>query len=207
MTDDKVVRSIAIGIGLLISVFVVWFGFRLVQERFSKASTNVANVTCKQDEGSPSSYVASFELGSASDNVDCEWGLSESSLGSRATGECTGTSCTCTMTLVPPGATPSFKIILGGTVIGQGAGVGEDARAFTCEEKPQDTTVIRTPTRRPTTAVTIPTEVPVNVEAAIQKEFDTWTPECAKKYSAIDCARYLSRPDPDANASEKSTGK
>lgn len=204
--NDNTTRTIAIGAGLLISLFVLWFGFRLIQSRFGQASTKVANVECVQDEESASTYVASFELGSASSNVDCEWGLSADSLGSIAEGDCSGTSCTCTMPLVPPGAAPSFKILVGGTHIGQGEAGDETAPAFICEETALES--VKTPTRQPTQPKPTPT-VALDVSAAIRAEFDTWNEatvkQCTEKYGALNCARYLTRPDPDANISETSS--
>lgn len=48
MNNEKAVKWAAIGVGLVISVAVVWFGFSLVSQRFGKAADlNVSNFNCE----------------------------------------------------------------------------------------------------------------------------------------------------------------
>lgn len=48
MNNEKMLKWAAVGVGLVISVAVVWFGFTLVSQRFGKAADlNVSNFNCE----------------------------------------------------------------------------------------------------------------------------------------------------------------
>ncbi len=48
MNNEKLIKWAAVGVGLVISAAVVWFGFSLVSQRFGKAADlNVSNFNCE----------------------------------------------------------------------------------------------------------------------------------------------------------------
>lgn len=48
MNNEKLIKWAAVGVGLVISAAVVWFGFSLVSQRFGKAADlNVSNFSCE----------------------------------------------------------------------------------------------------------------------------------------------------------------
>lgn len=186
-------RILAIGVGLLISIVILWFGFRLVQSRFSQASTTVVSEDCTQNADSPSTYTATFDLGQRANTVDVAWGIDPDTLTSRAEPDCTGTSCTVKFDLVPADSTPSYIVLVGGVRVGNGGTSGDNARPFECqasESKASQNNSLPTAgaNANPTQALT-PTGA-TNICATIRAQFPSWNPaKCfAAGYTAAQCA-------------------
>lgn len=195
MEKDNAMKILAVGIGLLVSIIVLWFGFRLVQYRLSHASANITNDECTQDADSPSTYTATFELGEESNVVDVVWGLGQDTLTSRAEANCDGTNCTVNFDLVPADSTPFYLILVGGIRVGSNGTSGDNAKAFECTSSAPGAQANPIPTTAttnaggPTILVATPTKTPITC-AEIRSQFPTWNPaKCfAAGYTAAQCA-------------------
>lgn len=189
MEKEKAIKITSIIIGLIVSVLVLWFGFKIVQQRFGRASANITNVICEPQ--SSTSYEVSFDSG-ASKEAYVQYGLTPDSLASISPADCAGAQCTAPITLVPEGATVYYKIAADGQQVGNGAPGDEAAPPFVCSGAETETTQSVDQSEPEPTEAKTPTPT-VDACQQIKNKYSKWTATCLEEFKAIDCARCLSK--------------
>ena len=195
MDKEKAIKAAAIVIGFIISALVLWFGFRLLEQRSGRASANISDVLCEAQ--SATSYAVTFNQGSSKE-AQIQYGLSPTSLTQIAPVDCSSIKCTAPITLIPEGSTVYFKIVSGGTVIGNGTPGDADAPPFACsgiedEVDNKGGVNITTPKPKPTKeeeVLSTPTPT-IDVCRQIRNSYSKWSASCVREYNAVDCARCM----------------
>ena len=119
MEKDRMTRIAAIIVGIILAIVLIFFGFRIVQQRFGSAAGTPTDIV-----GSgitTNSFDVTFSVSDQCDNNKVVYGLDCTPTGTNLFSQCTATNtttsnisdCTCPMTLLSPNTTYHWYLTSG----------------------------------------------------------------------------------------------